>query len=70
MGFKQNPNEPTVYSNHQGDNDILLLFLYVDDIIYMGSSDSMFKEFKKTMLKTFEMTDLGSMRYFLGLEVI
>lgn len=36
----------------------------------MGSYDSMLKEFKETVLKTFEMIDLGSMRYFLGLEVI
>lgn len=29
----------------------------------------MFKEFKSSMKKEFEMTDMGCMRYFLGVEV-
>jgi len=29
----------------------------------------MMKEFKEDMMKTFEMTDLGLMNYFLGIEV-
>lgn len=70
IGFKQSPNEPTVYCKHQGDNDALFLCLYIDDIIYMPSSDLMLWEFKEIMLKTFEMIDLGSMKYFLAMEVM
>ncbi|XP_039137373.1 secreted RxLR effector protein 161-like [Dioscorea cayenensis subsp. rotundata] len=69
MGFVRSANEPNVYQKCQEDEDTLLLCLHVDDIIYMGSSEEMLREFKDTMLKTFEMTDLGPMRYFLGLEV-
>ncbi|XP_039162821.1 uncharacterized mitochondrial protein AtMg00810-like [Eucalyptus grandis] len=29
----------------------------------------MIQEFKEEMMKTFEMTDLGSMHYFLGIEI-
>ena len=29
----------------------------------------MIKEFKTEMTKTFEMTDLGLMHYFLGIEI-
>ena len=50
-------------------SEVLLLCLYVDDIIYMGSSSYMLKEFKQDMMKTFEMIDLGLLQYFLGLEV-
>ncbi|XP_039146770.1 uncharacterized mitochondrial protein AtMg00810-like [Dioscorea cayenensis subsp. rotundata] len=49
--------------------DILLLCLYIDDIIYMGSSIEMLSEFKDIMVKIFEMSYLGRLRYFLGLEV-
>ncbi|XP_039143969.1 uncharacterized mitochondrial protein AtMg00810-like [Dioscorea cayenensis subsp. rotundata] len=69
MGFVRSANKPTVYRKHQGVAGELLLCLYMDDIIYMGSSDEMLREFKQTMMKTFEMSDLGLIKYFLGLEV-
>lgn len=43
--------------------------MYVDDIIYLGSSQSVIDEFKDGMMNTFEMSDLGLMHYFLRLEV-
>ena len=43
--------------------------LYVDDIIYMGSNESIVEEFKLGMMRSFEMTDLGLLHYFLGLEI-
>lgn len=69
MGFIRSSNEPTVYTKKIGNIDVLLLCLYVDDILYMEFSKEMIMEFKETMMKTFEMSDLGPMRYFLGLEV-
>ena len=35
----------------------------------MGNSQRLIDEFKKRMMEEFEMTDLGLMRYFLGIEV-
>ena len=49
--------------------NVLLVALYVDDLIFLGSNDQMIEEFKSTMTREFEMTDLGLMRFFLGLEV-
>lgn len=45
-----------------------MVCLYVDDITYMGSSKSLVADFKACMIKTFEMTDLGLLHYFFGLE--
>jgi len=42
--------------------------LYVDDMIYMCSCESLIAEFKSFMMKNIEMTDLGLLHYFLGLE--
>jgi hypothetical protein len=67
-GFEQCPYEHALYVKKNGSN-ILLVSLYVDDLIFMGSNDQMIKEFKSTMTREFEMTDLGLMRFFLGLEV-
>ena len=36
----------------------------------MGNNKSMMNEFKKSMMKEFDMTDLGLMHYFLGIEVV
>jgi len=69
MGFIRSSNEPTVYTKMQGNSDVLLLCLYIDDILYMGSSEELLVEFKENMMKIFEMTDMGPLRYFLGLEV-
>ncbi|KAK2986839.1 hypothetical protein RJ640_011064 [Escallonia rubra] len=41
-----------------------------DDLIYTGNDSVMFEEFKKSMMVEFEMSDLGMMHYFLGIEVV
>jgi Reverse transcriptase (RNA-dependent DNA polymerase) len=43
--------------------------LYVDDLIFTGNKRDMIEKFKLKMTKEFEMTDLGLMSYFFGLEV-
>jgi hypothetical protein len=43
--------------------------LYVDDLIFTGNNPSMFEDFKKAMTQEFEMTDIGLMSYYLGIEV-
>lgn len=50
-------------------NGFIIVCLYVDDIIYFSSSQKLLNEFKASMMKQFEMTDLGLLQYFLGLEV-
>ncbi|KAK9740342.1 hypothetical protein RND81_03G027900 [Saponaria officinalis] len=47
----------------------MILSLYVDDLIITGNNEAMIADFKKHMKQEFEMTDLGLMNFFLGLEV-
>ncbi|TXG51246.1 hypothetical protein EZV62_023770 [Acer yangbiense] len=55
---------------HFGDGKkILIVCLYVDDLIYTGSDKDMFDVFKKSMMTEFDMSDLGLMHYYLGIEV-
>ena len=44
-----------------------MVCIYVDDMIY--TSNLMLEDFRIVMKKEFEMTDLGLMKYFLGMEV-
>lgn len=62
-------NEHTFYKKSVGSNATLLVCLYVDDIIYMSTSQDLIEDFKSDMKNTFEMSNLGVLNYFLGLEV-
>lgn len=42
---------------------------YVDDIILAGTSLTVFDDLKRALDNTFEIEDLGQLKFFLGLEV-
>ncbi|XP_047156314.1 uncharacterized mitochondrial protein AtMg00810-like [Vigna umbellata] len=46
----------------------MIICLYVDDLLVTGSNLKEIDEFKKMMEVEFEMTDLGRLSYFLGME--
>ncbi|KAL1299248.1 hypothetical protein AAHE18_18G095300 [Arachis hypogaea] len=50
--------------------DILIVCLYINDLIFTGNNLKIIVEFREAMIKHFEMTDMGLMSYFLGIEVI
>ncbi|KAK2978053.1 hypothetical protein RJ640_001015 [Escallonia rubra] len=50
-------------------SDILIVYLYVDDLFFTGNCVKMFDDFKKEMANEFEITDIGLMSYYLGIEV-
>jgi hypothetical protein len=66
-GFSRSQNEPTLYTKTDQHGKILIVCLYVDDMIYTGNLE--LTNFKHAMRSEFEMTDLGIMKYFLGIEV-
>ncbi|KAL8104868.1 hypothetical protein AgCh_028873 [Apium graveolens] len=68
MGFKRCPFEHTLYIK-ENKGKILIIGLYVDDLIFTGNNDDDIEEFKNNMMQEFEMTDLGLLHYFLGIEV-
>ena len=67
-GFEKCEGEPTLYIKEQ-DGKILIVVLYVDDVIFTGNDDCLIERFKTVMKEEFEMTDMGLLRYFLGIEV-
>src|SRR4051812_49356764 len=58
-----------VYVQHCGSN-MILSCLYVDDILLTGSCSEDLMKFKKVLMNEFEITDLGKMSYFLGMEIL
>ncbi|GJT03883.1 retrovirus-related pol polyprotein from transposon TNT 1-94 [Tanacetum coccineum] len=68
-GFEKCPNEQTLFTKKNDAGNFLIVSIYVDDLIYTCDDETMLKNFKESMMKSFDMTDFGIMRYFLGIEV-
>ncbi|GJZ46680.1 putative ribonuclease H-like domain-containing protein [Tanacetum coccineum] len=49
--------------------DILLVQVYVDDIIFRSTKKGLCIEFEKLMQKKFQMSSMGEVTFFLGLQV-
>ena len=68
MGFQQSAHEAAVYRRGSGE-DLLLVGVYVDDLIITGADGREVEEFKAAMKDRFEMSDLGLLCFYLGVEV-
>uniref|UniRef100_A0A251SEE8 Putative reverse transcriptase, RNA-dependent DNA polymerase n=1 Tax=Helianthus annuus TaxID=4232 RepID=A0A251SEE8_HELAN len=66
--FRKCTYEHTLYIKDTKDGK-LVICLYVDDLIIASNSMKLISEFKDEMKKEFEMTDMGKLHYFLGMEV-
>ena len=69
-GFEKDASEQTLFPKINKEGKRLTISLYVDDLIYTGDDEIMMCEFKDSMMKEFDMSDLGKMKYFLGIEVV
>ncbi|XP_016713376.1 uncharacterized mitochondrial protein AtMg00810-like [Gossypium hirsutum] len=69
LGFQTSINKATLYLKKGMNIDLLNVSLYVDDLLVIGSNDEAFSEFKLSMQKEFDMSDLGLMSYFLRIEI-
>lgn len=68
LGFNRSVEEHVVYRRGTGDS-LLLVGVYVDDLIICGPNISSIAEFKQQMMRIFNMSDLGLLSYYLGMEV-
>ena len=67
-GFRMGSVDKTLFLLKQG-TDILLVQIYVDDIIFGGSSHALVAKFSDTMSREFEMSMMGELTFFLGLQI-
>nr|GEV10695.1 retrovirus-related Pol polyprotein from transposon TNT 1-94 [Tanacetum cinerariifolium] len=67
-GFTKGTIDPTLFTIRYGE-DILLVQIYVDDIIFGSTNPKYTKRFEKLMHSRFEMSLMGEIKFFLGLQI-
>ena len=67
LGFTKSKADPNLYFKVEDGKQVILL-LYVDDLFLTGDEELIIDS-KRKLVTEFEMKDLGTMHYFLGLEV-
>lgn len=68
--FSKYPYKYILYMKFNSDRDILYVCLYMDDLLFRDNNISMIKDFRYSMKKNLEITNLSLMTYFLIIEVI
>ncbi|GKB98365.1 putative ribonuclease H-like domain-containing protein [Tanacetum coccineum] len=67
-GFRRGTIDKTLFIKKK-KSDIMLVQVYVDDIIFSSTKKSMCTEFEDCMHKRFQMSSIGELTFFLGLQV-
>jgi hypothetical protein len=68
LSFVRSKMEHAVY-RRASKNSFLIVGVYVDDLVISGPNATDIKQFKSEMMKRFNMSDLGLLSYYLGIEV-
>ncbi|KAH9658467.1 CCHC-type domain-containing protein [Citrus sinensis] len=66
--FSMGKTDTTLFVKYK-NQDILIVQIYVDDIIFGSTNELLCKEFSSCMSKEFEMSMMGELKYFLGLQI-
>src|SRR3954466_12750417 len=67
-GFKPRTTDPTLFTRSYNDERFVCQ-IYVDDIIFGCTNPDISEEFTKMMSKKYEMSMMGELKFFLGLQI-
>ncbi|GJZ98395.1 retrovirus-related pol polyprotein from transposon TNT 1-94 [Tanacetum coccineum] len=67
-GFSKYSIDPTLFITKHGD-DILLVQIYVNDIIFGSTNLKLSKKFEKLMHNNFEISMMGELKFFIGIQI-
>nr|GEW07900.1 putative ribonuclease H-like domain-containing protein [Tanacetum cinerariifolium] len=68
-GFRRGIIDKTLFIKKE-KGDLLLVQVYVDDMIFGSTKKSLCTEFEGLMYKKFQMSSMGELTFFLGLQVM
>jgi hypothetical protein len=67
-GFKMGKVDTTLFTKKIGQ-DLFVLQIYVDDIIFESTNQDFYEDFERMMAIEFKMSMIGELSYFLGLQI-
>ena len=67
LGFRSSQFDPCVFIHTK---ETFYVAVYVDDLSLFGPSGNLMETIKSTLSNTYEMKDLGTLHWLLGLEII
>lgn len=67
-GFQRGKVDTILFKNTL-KNDILIVQFYVNDIIFGSTNAFLCQEFSKTIQVEFEMSMMGELKFFLGIQI-
>ena len=68
-GYERGMIDKTLFIKRE-NSEIILVQIYVDDIIFGATKDSLCEEFVVAMQGEFEKSMMGELSFFLGLQVM
>jgi hypothetical protein len=69
FGYRQSNWDHTLFLKHR-NGKVTTLIVYVDDMVVTGNNPPDQAALENYLSKEFEMKDLGSLKYFFGIEVL
>ena len=69
QGFYTSPHDPILYAKEFDDGSIVIIVLYVGDLIITRYIMDQIGNIKLNLTNTFEMSNLGFLHNFLGIQV-
>jgi histone deacetylase 1/2 len=68
LQFKPSKCDPSLFV-YSASNEVVYVLVYVDDIILTGNSSTLIQRFITQLDQQFSLKQLGTLNYFLGIEV-
>ncbi|KAD6119896.1 hypothetical protein E3N88_11167 [Mikania micrantha] len=69
QGYRKTTSDHCVFFQRFGDDDFIILLLYVDDMLIVGKNADRILQLKKELSKSFSMKDLGPAKQILGIRI-
>ena len=69
FGYDQSQADHTLFIKHSLQGKVTALIVYVDDMVLTGNDEEEIQRLNQSLAREFDITDLGNLKYFLGIEV-